>query len=345
VLSYSPLYELLRANQRWAEGAEVCRKWLSHARELVRRGGTRIDYGLSLARANQCLGQMLDRTGKAADAEAHLTEAVTLREQIRLAQSEKQELTAELEAETGRCYYALAQHYFAFLGRPEKAPAPIARSIELLELACKSEPNTVSFQIELGESYLLAGIIFRQERNLISAEEHFDRAIAVSEKVLAKGQRPDARRTWVAAMTERAHLYNATNRHRDAAVQWEKLAREDPDKSAQPKHALFVLQSKAFAGDWREVSEGIDKLLVNDPPAWLVVDGAKLWCMVGRLAGEDTKLSEADRRKEREKAYENAIRCLERAKKAGGFKDDGPLKYFESNPEFEPVRGKFKPRD
>jgi len=72
---------------------------------------------------------------------------------------------------------------------------------------------------------------------------------------------------------------------------------------------------------------------------------AKVWCRVAKLAAEDMKLTDADRKAESEKAYEKALHCLEKAKKAGMFKEPGPLKFYDSTKEFDPIRDKFKPRD
>src|SRR5262249_8603750 len=83
VRAYGPLFELYREQQRWADGLELCRTWIDRARALIYRVGPKLEYQLHLARVQQCLGQMLDRTGKADEAECHLLEALAIRERLR----------------------------------------------------------------------------------------------------------------------------------------------------------------------------------------------------------------------------------------------------------------------
>jgi tetratricopeptide (TPR) repeat protein len=345
VRAYAPLYEFLREQHRWADGAALCREYLDRARELVRRIGPKVEYVLIVARAHQFLGQMLDRTGQAEEAECHLLEAVAIRERLR-AQFGWGE--TELKAEMGRLWYAIAQHYAFFANLPHKAPPPAAEAVRLMEEACRDEPLVRNLTM-LADCCTLEGELFRANSQFKPAETRYDRAIALCEQVLAKKPTPAearaAKTTWAGAMTGRAHVYNMTQRHREAIEQWKRLAAEDPNEAKRPGHELFVLQSLVFAKDWRAAAAGAEKLAEGDRPANLLADVARVWCGVSLLAAEDEGLPPAERVYESERAIKKALTCLERAKAAGLFKNPVAVDYYDRQREFDPVRGRFNPRD
>jgi NAD(P)-dependent dehydrogenase (short-subunit alcohol dehydrogenase family) len=80
----------------------------------------------------------------------------------------------------------------------------------------------------------------------------YDQALEVLKAVLRRspGSRV-ARDAWANATIGRAHLYNHTNRHKEAAGEWARLAVEDPNVGLRPRHELFVIQSLLFAEDWK----------------------------------------------------------------------------------------------
>ena len=344
VRAYAPLYEFLREKQRWADGAAVCRTYLARAQILIRTAGPKVDYLYAEARARQCLAQMLDRTDRTADAEPHLLEAVAIRERIRT----KFEWTTEQKAEAARLYYALGQHHM-FAKQPDRIPAATTEAIRLMEEVAAAEPDEPTHLVTLSEFCLLEANYLRWAKDFARAEPRYDRAIAAAEEGLSKNPPPTlaaaARASWASAMTGRAHLYNATSRHRKAAAQWERLAAEDPNEAVRPNHRLFVLQSLVFAGDWRAAATGAEALAGPDASPALLADVARVWCRISKAVAADEALEPDERAAEAEKALKKAVRCLERAKAGGLFRRPGTADYFDNEKDYEPIRGKFNPRD
>ena len=154
-----------------------------------------------------------------------------------------------------------------------------------------------------------------------------------------------AREAWAKAAAGRAVLYNRTERHKLAAVEWGRLAKDDPDPAARPRHALFELQSHVFGKDWRAAAAAAEKLAADQTDPRLAAEIGRGWCKVSRLAAADADLDPADREAEAEKAVGHAVECLKRARAGGVFRTPGGAEKFEADPDFAPVRGKFDPRE
>ncbi len=341
VLSYPPLYEHLRDQQRWSEGAAVCREYLNWSKELVNRGRPKTAYLLSQARAAQCLGQMLDRTNQAADAEQYFLEAVSIREQIRL----KHGWDVEQTVEAGRLHHAFAQHDFIFMQNPQKGAATATRAIDYLERAYLADPRSGRNGLDLVEVCILDATIAARNNDLKRALQSLDRAIRVTELVLAQKPTlevvPEARAAWVKALRSRAMLLMSAGLHSESSKAWEVLAKDDPDIRERPNHGYFALLTLTASGDWRAASERAEKLAATNPPPNILCDIGKMWCRIAKQIEVDDKLTEAERKQEIATAHANALAILERAKKTGLFKDPEVVKYFESQPDFDPIRKQF----
>lgn len=341
VRAYAPLYELLREQKRWADGEEVCRAYLRRAQDLLHLAGPMIEYGALLASAHQCLGQMLDRTGGFAEAECHLLEAVSLRDRVGSAAR----WTVERTDEAARTRFALAQHYL-FTGRPLPACDELVRAITFQDKVVRALPGNTGAQTSLVDWTVLLAELLRQARAFPAAEVRYDAAIVRLEGLLNRDSPPPtARAAWATAVTGRAHLYNLTGRHREAASEWERLAKADPNERKRPNHQLFVLQSLMFAGNWREAAQGAARLSTGEPSPALLADVARVWCRISRAAANAPDLSPGERRGEAEWAVANAVWCLEEAKKGGVFRTAGSIQVFETERDYDPVRDKFRPRE
>jgi serine/threonine protein kinase/tetratricopeptide (TPR) repeat protein len=342
--AYVSLYELLREQKRWADGAAVCHEHLIRTRELVRRFGDNPDHLSRLANAVQTLGQMLDRCGNPADAERLLAEAVRLREKA----AADTKWVVQFTAAAARTWHAVADHYL-INGQRDRAGPPLARAAELIEEVNRVAPGVPEYVLLLVEVATMQGELLRAAGAFDRAGPRYDLAVEKAEDLVRRNPDPphlhQFRTAWAAALTGRAHLYNHQLQHDKAAAAWDRLSREDPDVGVRPRHANFVLQSYVFAKDWRKAAAGAEKLATGDlsPPS--AAEIARVLCNASRLAAADEKLSADERKAEAGKVVALAVRCLERAKSAGLFRGPGGVERFLADKDFEPVRGKFDPRD
>jgi tetratricopeptide (TPR) repeat protein len=337
VRAHAPLYEMLREQKRWADGLAVCRECLPRARDLVGRFGEKPEYVTLLASALQTLGQMLDRTGSPADAEDQFTEAVRLREDL----AAKSGWVVGLTAAAARTWHSVADHH-VINGHADRAGQPLARAAALIEEVNRVAPGVPEFVLQLVDVATMQGELLRAAGEFKQAEPRYDLAVTRVEDLLKRNPDPAAvrqlRTAWAAAVTGRAHLYNHLHRHTDAAAEWDRLAKDDPDVSVRLRHSIFVLHSHNFGKDWRKAMAGAEKLTAGNPHPGAVAELGRVWCNISKLAADDDKGTS-------EKALAQAIRCLELAKAGGVFRQPGAAERFAADKDFDPVRAKFDPRD
>jgi hypothetical protein len=250
-------------------------------------------------------------------------------------------------ADAARTRQALTQHYL-LTGRTDAALMTIAEAVALMERIAKPDANP-RYEIELAEYLTTHAELLRQQRNFPAAEPRFVAAVTRAESVLGRKPAPDlardARAVWVRAEAGRATLLNNMLRHREAAVEWAKLAKDDPDAGMRVRHEIFVLQSLTFAGDWRAAAAGADALAGRDLPPGGWCDLGRVWCFIWMQVQEDGALDAFTRHEELDRAVARAVCALHRAKKAGLFRDPAMVEMVLKGPHFVPVRGQFDPRD
>ena len=323
-----------RQLNRIPEAEEAARSALAVARDLTRRHPNRTEGHRLLATILTELARALIRADRLDEAECYLVEAVAYRERLMAATG----FAAKDTAEAGAAALVLAGHRLA-RGFPDRAVPELDRGIRLLEQAVASAPGQTSYVVQLAEANTQAGDTLRQAGELATAEAHFNRAMALLDDPLR--QNPRATKltaAWVRAATGHAHVLNGTERHREAVAAWRRLAARDPNAESRAQAELFVLQSLLVARDWQAAAAGADALAKRDVPDWMWYELALVWCKIGRLAGADEALSEA------EKAAAKTIGVLEKGRAAGLFKNPRFVRLVETHPDLAAARTKFDPR-
>ena len=99
-----------------------------------------------------------------------------------------------------------------------------------------------------------------------------------------------------------------------------------------------------FARDRKAASAAADALMKKGIPAWLVMEAAVTWCQIAKDIDADESLAPADKFAQSEAAVKKAVACLERIRAVGDFDNPERVRWFNPNPQFDPVRGKFDPQ-
>ncbi|MBM3982005.1 MAG: hypothetical protein FJ304_17375 [Planctomycetes bacterium] len=195
--------------------------------------------------------------------------------------------------------------------------------------------------VEIANAYTKYADSLRAERHHGEAEARYNKALDYLAPTLARS--PKARDVWVGVVVGRAHVYNLTGRHREAAGEWAKLATEDPDPRRRPRHELFVLQSFLFARDWKAATAGAEVQMRKELPGWMWYEVARVWCLAANQIGGDGELDPADRLARAKAAIDRAVTCLEKARAGGEFNTPERVRFFQASREFDATRGKFDP--
>ena len=333
----APLTAVLRDAGRVPEAVASGRLALDRAQDFAHRFGLSMVAAAHIAEAHLMLAADLVKVNKRDAAECHLLEAIDLFD--RAGSGEKNDTPNQKDATDARL--ALAGLYTA-RGRLDMAHETFLRAAALAR-AAGGEPadalNVARVEAAHGEALRRAG-------QYKAAEPLFDRAVRAGEILSRRpAEAARARELWAHAAVGRAHLYNATGRHKEAIAEWERLANEDPDPDRRVGHGMFAHQSQVFAGDWRAAATGAAKLDAGERPGWYWMDLARLWCRVAVAASEDSVLNPDERIAQAENFTRKAVKCLERAKGMEFFKNARMAKMLETDPDYAIVRTRFCPRD
>ena len=341
--AYGPLYEMIREQGRWHDGVVLCRQYVRRAHEMVARIGTRPAGDVILANALQCLGQMLDRTGKPDAGECYLIESLALRD--RIAAGTKNQPGPVVDAARGRLVFAA---HLTETGRPQFALGLLAQAAAMAEEGAKASPSLAIHAVAAAETAAALAEALRKNGQFARAEPLFDRAIGRMEELLRRHldlmEGRHARRILAEALVGKGNLLNSTQRHRDAIAVWERLASDDPNPQARVRHRIFALQSLVFLRDWKAAAAGAEKIVADEIPPGACCELARVWCRIAKAAADAPDLDPADRAAEVEKAFDRAVGLLEKGKAGGAFGRAEVIQAFASDRDFDPVRDRFDPR-
>ncbi|QJW99398.1 serine/threonine-protein kinase [Frigoriglobus tundricola] len=332
------LAHVLRATNRPERAEESARQELDRATDLVRVCGDAVDNLRPLAAANASLAGALELRQKWDEADRHFVEAIATRDRVRKAAVGPRYAVDYASAVLAHANFLNAR------GHHDRAADAFLEAVAALEKAQASVPDVNLHCVDLAFGWAQHGEFLRGRSQFAEAERRFTQALELANTVTrrAPGYRL-AREAAVTAGASRAHVYNATGRHREAAAEWQRLAAEDPDPNRRTQHELFVLQSHLFAADWKAAATGADALMKADQPAWMWVDLGRVWCLAARQIEADVCLMPADRTRESEAVVAKAVVCLERARKLKHFEAVDRAQWVTGNDDFAPVRGKFDP--
>ena len=338
VRAYGQLANVLRATKQLEKAEELARQELERAIERVRVCGDAADNLRPLAAAQASLASGLVLRQKWDEADCYFAEAIATRARVREATA-----GASYAAEYASAVLAHA-NFLNTRGHHARAAEAFLQAVATLEKVQASAPDVNLHCVDLAFGWAQHAEFLRGRSQYDEAERRFNQALELANTVMrrAPGYRL-AREAAVTAGVGRAHIYNATGRHREAAAEWQRLAAEDPNPNRRAQHELFVLQSHLFAADWKAAAVGADALMKKDQPAWMWVDLGRVWCLAVRQIEADAGLMPADRTRESGAAVTKAVECLERAGKLKHFDNAENARWIAGNDDFAPVRGKFDP--
>ena len=337
--SYGKLGNLYRLTNNLAGWEKAAGAELDRIGRLTRECRDSPESLRRAAQARHNLANALARQRKWDEADCHFAVLVATRERVR-------------DAAPGNLVFAdeyidavLAQaDFFTARGQPDRAGDLLQLAVGALEKAQSAAPNADGAALELASASTRYADFLRNNRQFKDAENRYEQALTLTAAVIRRSPNPRPAREMAArAATGRAHLYNASGRHREAATEWAKLAVEDPDPEARTSHALFVQQSLLYAGDWRASVAAASARMTKDQPAWMWLETAHALCCATKLIQQDDELTPAEQTRELEKTVGLAVACLEKSKAKGEFATPERIRWFAENSEFAPVRGKFDP--
>ena len=334
---YGQLANVYRIDNRLADWEDVARQRVALARGRMLAVGVTPDTLRLLATMYDELAKPLVRREKWDEVDRAMAGAVAARDRARTAAPSDPKLTIEY----GTALLARSAHLRA-RGNAFRANELQARAVGAFDSnrGAPTDPQAV----EMATAYTKLADTLRTSRQLAEAEARYNKALDLVGGVLHRtpASRP-ARDAWASATTGRAHVYNGTGRHREAATEWARLAVEDPDTRFRNRHELYTLQSHLYARDWKPAVAGAELQMKRELPGWLWLDLARVWCIAAQQAGDEADLEPAERLAQSEAAVNKAVACLEKARAAGEFKNSIRLNWFKSNREFDAIRGKFDP--
>ncbi len=339
VETYGKLASMYRTEGNMAEWRRASEVEADRAEKLLRANAAQPDNLTGLAAAQQTLAQKFVQLRKWDEADRHAADAVATRTRLRDAHPGERRRTFELAA-------ALLAHaeLMSARGQSGRAEPRFLEALATIEVVHAGDPGADEPALELaGATTTYANFLLNRGRQA-DAERMYDRAIDLTRTVL--GRAPANRVAWegyTVAAIGRAHLYNATARHQKAAAEWARLALEDPDPRARPRHELFVCQSHLYAGNWKAAHAAADGWTKRSPPGWIALDLARIWCLIARAVSADPALAPDDKTARTEAAVGRAVACLEQARKFGEFNSAENVRWVATDPDFAPVRGKFDP--
>ena len=337
--SYERLANMYRLTNNAAGWEKAAGAELDRAGRLARACADSPESLRRTATARQNLATALVRQRKWDEADCEFAVLVATRERVRAAAPGNLVYAGEyIDAVFAQADFLTAQ------GQPDRAGDLLPLAVGALEKAQAKAPDADGPALELASGSARYADFLRNRRQFKEAEKRYEQALGLTAAVVRRAptSRP-AREVAARAAVGRAHLYNGTDRHREAAAEWARLAVEDPDPAARTQHALFVQQSFLYAGDWRTAVAAANTQMAKDHPAWMWLETAHVLCRATKQIDQDDTLTPAERLRELEKAVGMAVACLERARAGGVFATPEQVKWFAGNPEFAPVRGKFDP--
>jgi serine/threonine protein kinase len=348
------LANVLRLTNQLSAAEAVARQELERAKALVRACSAAPDHLRLLATAYQSLGTALAglyRPGwsvgcplagtpeKWGEAERALAVAVALRNELRTANPKN----ARFAYEYGTALLLEAE-FFASRGTLDRAGERYRTVVQVLEQAFAAAPLVNAYGVDLAHACALYADNLRLRKEYPEAERRYNQALELVGAVLRRAPTVRrAREVAIEAGVGRAHLYNATQRHREAAAEWARLAAEDPDPRLRPQHELFVMQSFLFAADWSAARKAAEAQMKKNQPGWMWLEMARIWCLVYRQIDADANLAPADKRTASDKALDQSVMCLQKARASGEFDKPGTRQWYTTSADLAPVRGKFDP--
>ena len=339
IKSYGRLVNLYRAQNKPVEWEKAARGELVCARRLARACGDSAESLRVVAAAQQNVATPLALLRKWDEADCHFAAAVATRERVRDAAPGDLTFAGE--------YIDAVLAHAAFLtsrGHADRAGDTLRVAVGALEAAQAAAPSADAPALELASGCTRYADFLRDRRQFKDAERRYEQALGLTAAVVRRAPNSLAAREVAArAAAGRAHLYNSTDRHREAAAEWARLAVEYPDPAARTSHALFVQQSFLYAGDWRAAVAAADAQMKEEQPGWMWADLGRVWCLAVRHIEADPALAPADKLREAARAVGKAVACLERARASGEFATPERVRWFATNPDFAPARGTFDP--
>jgi tetratricopeptide (TPR) repeat protein len=339
VEAHGQLCNVFRISDQPAAWEAAARRELVRAKALVRACGPAPDHLRLLGGAYLNLSKSLSRAGKPNDAELQLSTAVALRDELRTAYP----TISRYASEYGSALLAHAALLNA-RGASERAWDAYRTAVEVLEKVQSAAPGVNAHGVDLAVALSQYADFLRARKEHAGAERRYNQALDLARSVLHRAPTHAlAREACAGAATGRAHLYNATGRHREAAAEWAKLATDDPDPRRRTRHELFVMQSFLFARDWVAAGTLADAHMKRDQPGWMWLELARVWCLASKQIESDESLTPPERRAGAEQAVDKAVACLEKARVLGEFEKPDMRQWFASKVELAPVRDKFDP--
>lgn len=335
--TYGQLANVYRMDNRLADWEAAARQRVTLARARAFALGESLETLRLLANMYDELAKPLVRREKWDEVDRAMAGAVAARDRARTLTPLEPRYTIDY------CSALLARSaHLRGRGNAYRAEALTVRALAALDGIRAPLPDAQA--VELAAAHSKCGDALRTTWQLAEAERRYNTALELVSNVLRRtpAARP-ARDAWATATVGRAHVYNFTGRHREAATEWARLAAEDPDPRFRNRHELYALQSYLYARDWRPAVAGAERQMARELPGWMWLDLARVWCLAARQAGDDAELDPAERLARSEDAINKAVACLERARAAGEFKNAVQLNWFRANREFDPTRGRFDP--
>jgi tetratricopeptide (TPR) repeat protein len=333
------LANLFRIWRRPVEWEAAARAELDRADALVRECGPAAEHRALAARAHLTLAQALAARQQWADAERHFAAAVRGRDELRA----ERPGAVRWAFEYGAALLAQAE-FLAGRGAADRAGDAFRTAVEVMEKGQAAAPSVNAHCAELAAAWVQYADFLRGRTGFAEAERRYNQALDLAAAVTrgAPSFRP-AREAWVSAATGRAHLYNATGRHHEAAAEWARLAADDPDPGRRPRHELYVSQSLLFAGAWAPACLAAEAQMMKDQPGWMWADLGRVWCLAHAQIEADPDLDPDLRPVAAAVAIHQAVACLKKARALGEFAKPQLRKWYDSGPEFAPVRDRFDP--
>jgi tetratricopeptide (TPR) repeat protein len=173
------------------------------------------DYRRGLAAARLGLGALYDQTGRPADGEAALRDAVRLGEGLVAGD-------ADSAADQAALAEALTQLGFLYQrnGRAKESAGPVTRSIELSEGLVKRFPTVVSYRVALVRSRAALGDLYRLHsgpRRWPDAEKEYLACLDVQKELMdLEPKNPEHRATLASLHRILGHIYYVSRRPQQA---------------------------------------------------------------------------------------------------------------------------------
>jgi serine/threonine-protein kinase len=203
----------------------------------------------------------------------------------------------------------------------------------------------------LGEIYANRGIFLSTTGKPQEALVYYDRAIEEAERARQHEQHLTLAKFYLGnGSWLRAMALGRLGRHADAVKDWEQAIKFDPFgvpdllklslAAALSRHSGIPLGPADLGDHARATSQANEVLKKTAIPGPTLHHLATVFTVSARAAGQDPKLSQADRERLAEQYASRAVELLRKAAELGYFKAAANVDFFETDPDLEPLRSR-----